>query len=40
MSGFARKLASKEKSINIFILSMCRLEVYKNENGFTSHKDE
>ena len=31
MSAYARKLATRNNSINIFILSMCRLQVTKDD---------
>ena len=32
MSAYARKLATKNNSINIFIMSMCRLQVTEDDN--------
>jgi hypothetical protein len=33
-SKYARYLAIKQYTLNIFILSMCRVKISKNENGY------
>jgi len=40
MSGYARKFASKSNSINIFIMSMCRLKNFKLTEPFYSRVEE